>query len=966
MKFGESLIEGLVPEWKDQYVDYKLGKKRIKSIALISDQLAPQNPTDTTPLLGPTDAGPTYVPDLAQGNDEIDPNEQMIHSRRPETRDHTGTNEDPHAISLQIPPKGAGRSSLRASVKTSIRQFSSKSLNDSFKDEKRDFMVWLDHELRMVDDFYKEKEKGVYSRFLILEDQFFQLKEHKAEVSRKTKQIAEAERNKRISEPVNVTISRWSLYLKSILRPLSRYDLPSLPSTVFLNCSKSKNNNEDMMLKTSQASVDSEFDIHFRENQIRNGKLAIDSELDDESVFSLDSAKSLGVFGNKPQSVSSNQAETNSQQTALQQRRARKKDYVTKKQFGVPYYYARKHLKDALVEHYRSIALIRSYRTMNRTALRKITKKFDKATGSNISGDFMKKVDKEAYFQTSETLDQVSTRVEDIFLTFFDSEKSDRKHGLEKLRSATYAYNNSDIRANTYYKASFSSGLFTGIALPFFGIGLYIALRRTLSGLLPEGKFLLQIWGGFFLVNLSMFLIGINFIVYTIFKINYKFIFEFNLANVLDYKQFFLLPSLGLGLLCSFAWLSFSDFWPDKLPGRVWPLIYLACVLLIFLWPGAQLYPASRRWLQIAIWRIICSGFYPVEFRDFYLGDIICSLTYSLSNLSFFICLYADKWRHVLGGGTIPVSTDRCGSKYSHSMGFLASLPSIWRFLQCLRRFMDTGDAFPHLANMSKYAVSTIYYCLLSVWRIQQTNSARASFITFACINSIFSSIWDIVMDWSLGQVNSENFLLRDHLFFENPAYYYVAIVLDVVLRFQWIFYAFFSKQLQQSAITSFCIALAELLRRFIWMFFRMENEHCANVVMFRASRESPLPYAVSSKVEKAINKLVDLRYNAPEKLSDDDLTSENASTPYAPQGTSTAISGAGPKRTAEDESSIGRPSVDTSGARERRKSTFVTISNALNKAHIKDFQRKKYAVHADDSEDDDDIEEESVKGDDS
>ncbi|KAM9916108.1 hypothetical protein OXX59_010224, partial [Metschnikowia pulcherrima] len=146
-----------------------------------------------------------------------------------------------------------------------------------------------------------------------------------------------------------------------------------------------------------------------------------------------------------------------------------------------------------------------------------------------------------------------------------------------------------------------------------------------------------------------------------------------------------------------------------------------------------------------------------------------------------------------LGGGEIPSSSARCGSRYSRSMGFLSTLPSIWRFLQCLRRYMDTGDAFPHLANMTKYLVSTIYYCLLSVWRIEQTSAARASFITFACVNSIFSSIWDIVMDWSLGQWNSKNFLLRDHLFYGNPTYYYVAMVLDVILRFQWIFYAFFS-----------------------------------------------------------------------------------------------------------------------------------------------------------------------------
>lgn len=30
-------------------------------------------------------------------------------------------------------------------------------------------------------------------------------------------------------------------------------------------------------------------------------------------------------------------------------------------------------------------------------------------------------------------------------------------------------------------------------------------------------------------------------------------------------------------------------------------------------------------------WRLFFAGLYPVEFRDFFLGDIYCSLTYAMS-----------------------------------------------------------------------------------------------------------------------------------------------------------------------------------------------------------------------------------------------------------------------------------------------------------------------------------------------
>ena len=33
----------------------------------------------------------------------------------------------------------------------------------------------------------------------------------------------------------------------------------------------------------------------------------------------------------------------------------------------------------------------------------------------------------------------------------------------------------------------------------------------------------------------------------------------------------------------------------------------------------------------------------------------------------------------------------------------LSALPLWWRFQQCMRRYHDTGDRWPHLANAGKY-----------------------------------------------------------------------------------------------------------------------------------------------------------------------------------------------------------------------------------------------------------------------
>lgn len=76
---------------------------------------------------------------------------------------------------------------------------------------------------------------------------------------------------------------------------------------------------------------------------------------------------------------------------------------------------------------------------------------------------------------------------------------------------------------------------------------------------------------------------------------------------------------------------------------------------------------------------------------------------------------------------------------------------------------------------------------------------------------------------------------------------YYVAMFLDPVMRSSWIFYCAFPGQKQHSAATSFFIALGEIFRRFMWNFFRVENEHMTNVGHFMASRDVPLPFALDT-----------------------------------------------------------------------------------------------------------------------
>lgn len=117
----------------------------------------------------------------------------------------------------------------------------------------------------------------------------------------------------------------------------------------------------------------------------------------------------------------------------------------------------------------------------------------------------------------------------------------------------------------------------------------------------------------------------------------------------------------------------------------------------------------------------------------------------------------------------------------------------------------------------------------------------------FATIYSLYTSSWDITMDWSLLQRRARYPFLRNELVFEHywPVYYW-AIITNVVIRFAWIIYLLPGPA--TNLLRIFIIALLEALRRWQWNFFRLENEHLGNVDMYRVSREVPLPYHISAR----------------------------------------------------------------------------------------------------------------------
>lgn len=71
---------------------------------------------------------------------------------------------------------------------------------------------------------------------------------------------------------------------------------------------------------------------------------------------------------------------------------------------------------------------------------------------------------------------------------------------------------------------------------------------------------------------------------------------------------------------------------------------------------------------------------------------------------------------------------------------------------------------------------------------------------------------------------------LREEMGYKYPMVYYLAMIIDPLLRFNWIFCILF---IEHSTVASFSISLTEILRRWLWAFIRMENEHCEKFASF-------------------------------------------------------------------------------------------------------------------------------------
>ncbi|KNC71706.1 hypothetical protein SARC_15753, partial [Sphaeroforma arctica JP610] len=102
--------------------------------------------------------------------------------------------------------------------------------------------------------------------------------------------------------------------------------------------------------------------------------------------------------------------------------------------------------------------------------------------------------------------------------------------------------------------------------------------------------------------------------------------------------------------------------------------------------------------------RVFASPFVSVGFADFWLADQFTSCVSMFLDFEFGICHYALYY----AGHHRLADSSTCSSNRWPIRAFIYVLPAWFRFAQCLRRYFDTGSAYPHLVNAGKYTASLV------------------------------------------------------------------------------------------------------------------------------------------------------------------------------------------------------------------------------------------------------------------
>ena len=343
------------------------------------------------------------------------------------------------------------------------------------------------------------------------------------------------------------------------------------------------------------------------------------------------------------------------------------------------------------------------------------------------------------------------------------------------------------------------------------------------------------------IIVLFIYMISMNVVVWRLNGINYHKMFDFVAGSfptsreLADYAGTFAIAFAAF----SSAFMVCLGFNAAKLLDKIFPCIMWSLLLAFFFNPLNVFHRRGRWGLVKTIFRVVTAPFHKVTFGDFWFADQLNSLVIVLLDVEYLICYCSMDW-------SLPPSSQSCGDiTYRYIRPFLSILPAWFRFMQCLRDFYDTRN-FQHILNAIKYSMTFFVVITATLYSLHfpegypvdgnWDNLGIAYLVLWSVtslIRAVYTFLWDINRDWGLFRtMKSDRTCLRREILYRPMCLYYLAIGADFILRLSQTLKISLGVFLHvKSDLLFTSLAVLEVIRRFMWNFFRLELQQ---VVMDR------------------------------------------------------------------------------------------------------------------------------------
>ncbi|PWZ17268.1 Phosphate transporter PHO1-3 [Zea mays] len=264
---------------------------------------------------------------------------------------------------------------------------------------------------------------------------------------------------------------------------------------------------------------------------------------------------------------------------------------------------AEKMIRGALVELYKGLGYLKTYRSLNMMAFVKILKKFDKVTGKEVQQIYLKAVES-SYYNSSDKAVRLMDDVEELFLRHFT--EGDRRKAMVYLKPNQ----REESHCTTFFIGVSTGGfiaLFIGYCIMARVAGMYT--QQSNKVYMSTSYPVLSMFSLFFL---HLFIYGCNIFMWRKTRINHTFIFEFTPTKELKYRDVFLICTASMTIVVGAMFAHLAIIVKGNSSGAVQaiPGSLLLVFLFILVCPFNIVYQSSRYQFLRVIRNIILTPFY--------------------------------------------------------------------------------------------------------------------------------------------------------------------------------------------------------------------------------------------------------------------------------------------------------------------------------------------------------------------